>query len=178
MFDEKVIIDTNIWASHALNYPEVVEYINELISNNTEFLMPTIVEMELLSHWEVETNPQVKAVKNHYIYDMTDKIVDITSEIAQLAAQIRRKAKIESNKKIKGPDAMIAASAFIHNAKLISNNNKDFAWITFNFSYQGQQLSYVNPIKDTIAYASFIKNFELPTLPHTADTLQKNKKDN
>lgn len=101
VLDEKVIIDTNIWASHALNYPEVVEYINELISNNAEFLMPTVVEMELLSHWEVETNPQVKAVKNHYIYDMTDKIVDVTSEIAQLAAQIRRKAKIESNKKLK-----------------------------------------------------------------------------
>jgi hypothetical protein len=32
---------------------------------------------------------------------MTDKIVDATSEIAQLAAQIRRKAKIESNKKLK-----------------------------------------------------------------------------
>ncbi|MED4286129.1 PIN domain-containing protein [Priestia megaterium] len=176
MLGEKVIIDTNIWASHALNYPEVVEYINELISNNTEFLMPTVVQMELLSHWEVETNPQVKAVKNHYIYDMTDKIVDVTSEIAQLAAQIRRKAKIESNKKIKGPDAMIAASAFIHNAKLISNNNKDFAWITFNFSYQGQPLSYVNPIKDTIAYASFIKSFELPNLPD-ADNLQKNEKE-
>ncbi|MED4239884.1 PIN domain-containing protein [Priestia megaterium] len=176
MLGEKVIIDTNIWASHALNYPEVVEYINELISNNTEFLMPTVVQMELLSHWEVETNPQVKAVKNHYIYDMTDKIVDVTSEIAQLAAQIRRKAKIESNKKIKGPDAMIAASAFIHNAKLISNNNKDFAWITFNFSYQGQPLSYVNPIKDTIAYASFIKSFQLPNLPD-ADNLQENEKE-
>jgi len=176
VLDEKVIIDTNIWASHALNYPEVVEYINELISNNAEFLMPTVVEMELLSHWEVETNPQVKAVKNHYIYDMTDKIVDVTSEIAQLAAQIRRKAKIESNKKIKGPDAMIAASAFIHNATLISNNNKDFAWITFNFSYRGQQLSYVNPIKDTIAYASFIKSFELPNLPDT-DNSQENEKE-
>ncbi|MDO6849181.1 PIN domain-containing protein [Priestia megaterium] len=176
MLGEKVIIDTNIWASHALNYPEVVEYINELISNNAEFLMPTVVQMELLSHWEVETNPQVKAVKNHYIYDMTDKIVDVTSEIAQLAAQIRRKAKIESNKKIKGPDAMIAASAFIHNAKLISNNNKDFAWITFNFSYRGQQLSYVNPIKDTIAYASFIKSFQLPNLPDT-DNLQENEKE-
>ncbi|MED3933948.1 PIN domain-containing protein [Priestia megaterium] len=176
MLGEKVIIDTNIWASHALNYPEVVEYINELISNNAEFLMPTVVQMELLSHWEVETNPQVKAVKNHYIYDMTDKIVDVTSEIAQLAAQIRRKAKIKSNKKIKGPDAMIAASAFIHNAKLISNNNKDFAWITFNFSYQGQPLSYVNPIKDTIAYASFIKSFQLPNLPD-ADNLQENEKE-
>jgi predicted nucleic acid-binding protein len=176
VLDEKVIIDTNIWASHALNYPEVVEYINELISNNAEFLMPTVVEMELLSHWEVETNPQVKAVKYHYIYDMTDKIVDVTSEIAQLAAQIRRKAKIESNKKIKGPDAMIAASAFIHNATLISNNNKDFAWITFNFSYRGQQLSYVNPIKDTIAYASFIKSFELPNLPDT-DNSQENEKE-
>ena len=176
MLGEKVIIDTNIWASHALNYPEVVEYINELISNNAEFLMPTVVQMELLSHWEVETNPQVKAVKNHYIYDMTDKIVDVTSEIAQLAAQIRRKAKIESNKKIKGPDAMIAASAFIHNAKLISNNNKDFAWITFNFSYQGQPLSYVNPIKDTIAYASFIKSFEPPNLPD-ADNLPENEKE-
>ena len=107
---------------------------------------------------------------------MTDKIVDATSEIAQLAAQIRRKAKIESNKKIKGPDAMIAASAFIHNAKLISNNNKDFAGITFNFSYRGQPLSYVNPIKDTIAYASFIKSFELLNLPD-ADNLQENEKE-
>ncbi|MED3831197.1 PIN domain nuclease, partial [Priestia megaterium] len=109
------------------------------ISNNAEFLMPTVVQMELLSHWEVETNPQVKAVKNH-------------------------------------PDAMIAASAFIHNAKLISNNNKDFAGITFNFSYRGQPLSYVNPIKDTIAYASFIKSFELLNLPD-ADNLQENEKE-
>lgn len=67
--------------------------------------------------------------------------------------------------------------SFMHNAKLISNNNKDFTWITFNFSYRGQQLSYVNPIKDTIAYASFIKGFELPTLAHTAYALHKNKKE-
>lgn len=56
MLDEKVIIDINIWVLYVFNYSEVVEYINEFILNNVEFLMFIVVEMEFLLYWEVEIN--------------------------------------------------------------------------------------------------------------------------
>ncbi|MBH9966178.1 hypothetical protein I7V34_21360 [Bacillus sp. V3] len=49
----------------------------------------------------------------------------------------------------------IAASAFIHNATLISNNDRDFTWIRDYFTYNGRKLDYVNPIQDNQEFASF-----------------------
>lgn len=54
MDDDKVVIDTNIWAAHEMDYPDAVYFIEEILENEVEILMPSIVEMELMSHFEIE----------------------------------------------------------------------------------------------------------------------------
>lgn len=85
----------------------------------------------------------------------------ITEAEMELAAKIRRKARGDAirRKSIKAPDALIAASALVHNATLISNNDKDFDWIVANFTYKGKKLDYVNPIKNNVAYSAFSKTY-------------------
>ncbi|EGL84137.1 hypothetical protein CathTA2_0303 [Caldalkalibacillus thermarum TA2.A1] len=90
----KVIIDTNIWAAHEMGYPDAVEYINQLINDEVEFLMPVIVELELLSHFEIEINEEIKKGREGYIA-LADEIIDITRNIGQLAGEIRRKARLD-----------------------------------------------------------------------------------
>ncbi|MDN4075309.1 type II toxin-antitoxin system VapC family toxin [Fictibacillus terranigra] len=45
-------------------------------------------------------------------------------ETVVLAAEIRRKGKLDGVK-VKAPDAIIAATASIHQIKLVSHNDKD-----------------------------------------------------
>ncbi len=82
-------------------------------------------------------------------------MIEITEEVSFQAAEIRRKSKIAGRSVLKGPDAIIAATAKIHNLILVSNNDRDFIWASKNFSFQ-----YMNPIQDKQAYSAFVRAFE------------------
>ncbi|KHF27044.1 hypothetical protein LR68_04128 [Anoxybacillus sp. BCO1] len=88
------LIDSNIWVAHEMGYPDVVFYIRELIKSEQSLVINTVIEMELMSHYEIETNPIVKQIREDYVYKMIDEIIDITSPIAMKAGEIRRKAKL------------------------------------------------------------------------------------
>lgn len=92
---------------------------------------------------------------------MADQIYEVTREDMELAADIRRKARADSTRKksIKAPDALVAAAALLHNAILVSNNDKDFHWIRDNYTYKDRKLDYVNPIIDKKAYGEFVKTY-------------------
>jgi predicted nucleic acid-binding protein len=153
---EKALIDTNIYAADEMGYQDAVEFIAQLIDDEKVIIMTSLVEMEIMSFWEIETDPTIKANRERYI-QMADEIYDISKDEMHLAAEIRRKARadLQRQKSIKAPDAIIAASAFIHNATLISNNDRDFTWIRDYFTYNGRKLDYVNPIQDNQEFASF-----------------------
>ncbi|QWC24846.1 PIN domain-containing protein [Bacillus haikouensis] len=139
-----------------MGYQDAVEFIAQLIDDEKVIIMTSLVEMEIMSFWEIETDPTIKANRERYI-QMADEIYDISKDEMHLAAEIRRKARadLQRQKSIKAPDAIIAASAFIHNATLISNNDRDFTWIRDYFTYNGRKLDYVNPIQDNQEFASF-----------------------
>ncbi|MFZ3590038.1 PIN domain-containing protein [Bacillus sp. DJP31] len=153
---KKALIDTNIYAAHEMEYPDAVEIIEQLIDDDVEIIMTTLIEMEIMSHFEIETDLTIKANREGYI-DMADEVFHVTEEELQLAAEIRRKARADVSRKksIKAPDAIIAASALVHNARLISNNDRDFHWIRDNYTYEGRSLDYLNPIQDKKAYGAF-----------------------
>lgn len=157
---EKALIDTNIYAADEMGYQDAVEFIAQLIDDEKVIIMTSLVEMEIMSFWEIETDPTIKANRERYI-QMADEIYDISKDEMHLAAEIRRKARadLQRQKSIKAPDAIIAASAFIHNATLISNNDRDFTWIRDYFTYNGRKLDYVNPIQDNQEFASFNKTY-------------------
>lgn len=140
MSREIVIFDTNIYVHHYLGYPPLIDLFDQLIDNGKEIHMPSIIVMELMWYHEVETNENIKAAKQGYI-EAADEIIDITKDIALKAAEIRRKWNIDTGKKLKHGDALIAASAIINNATLYSNNDKDFKYIEKHFN-----LKYINPI--------------------------------
>lgn len=156
---ETVVVDTNIWAADEMEYPDAVNCIAEMLEDDVHILMPTIVEMELMSYFEIETDPIIKENREGYVA-MADTIVEIDSEIAQVAGELRRLAKLGRGKAIKGPDALIAAVALIHNAMLVSNNDGDFEWIQSSYTYQGRTLRYTNPIDDKEHYKNYVEEYK------------------
>jgi hypothetical protein len=143
-----------------MKYPDAVEFINQLIEDEVEIIMSSLVEMEIMSHFEIETDPSIKKNREGYLL-MADEIFHTSKEELTLAADIRRKARADVSRKksIKAPDAIIAAGALVHNATLVSNNDKDFVWIRDNYIYKDRKLDYVNPIQDKKDYGSFSKAY-------------------
>ncbi|WP_404429539.1 PIN domain-containing protein [Sutcliffiella horikoshii] len=151
----KVLIDNNIWVAHEKMYPDAVSYINQTIENEYEICMTRIIEMELLSFSEIETNPLVKDNREKYFL-LIDEMFEIDGQTTKLAAEIRRKAKLAGRTAPKGPDALIAATASIHKLILVSNNDKDFQWASKNYGF-----TYINPILNKAHYKAFCNQFEV-----------------
>ena len=63
--------------------------------------------------------PEAEAVKLHNFFSIAN-VIGLTNEICELTILLRKSVKI------KIPDAIIAATAIIHNLTLISRNLKDF----------------------------------------------------
>ena len=62
------------------------------------------------------------------------QVFSISPEIVEQAVAIRKKKTISLG------DAIIAATAIVHNLSLITNNEKDFSWI--------EGLTIINPLKN------------------------------
>jgi hypothetical protein len=74
----KVLIDTNIYSAHEMGYRDAVEFIGQLIEDEVEIIMTTLIEMEIMSYFEIETDPHIKENREGYI-QMADEIYDVTS---------------------------------------------------------------------------------------------------
>ncbi|MCP3763774.1 PIN domain-containing protein [Domibacillus sp. A3M-37] len=154
MTNIRYLIDNNVWAAHEKSYPDVVHFILESIQNDDLLYMNRVIHMELMSFYEVETIPAVRTGREGFV-QLVDEMIELDEKIAVLAAEIRRKAKVAGRSAPKGPDAIIAATAKIHNLILVSNNDKDFVWASKNFGFQ-----YFNPVTDQADYQNHCKVFE------------------
>ena len=123
------LIDTNIISKlfdgvlpiNALNL------LNNLVI--TEQYISVINRIELLS-W--------KELKGNKLND----VIALLNEVAELElseAVINRTIKIRKGISIRLPDAIIAATAIVHNLTLLSDNDKDFEKVS--------GLKYINPTK-------------------------------
>ncbi|MEJ9230289.1 PIN domain-containing protein [Peribacillus butanolivorans] len=139
----KVIFDTNFYTDLLSGYPKVVETFTKHIIENDSILMPTIIMHEVLSNSKYETEPATQQAVDGYIRLAKDNITGLTEEIAKKAAEIRRHYRIQHNNKLKAPDAIIAATAMLHDATLISNNYSDF-----KHAINDLELNFYNPIDD------------------------------
>lgn len=140
----KVICDTNIYIYASWGFKPAVELINELrFDDEIELLMPTIVQVELLSIPRTQKDMAYKDVIDQYINYPKDEglIVQINDSIANKAADIRILWLEADGKKLPSPDAIIAATSIVLDATLYSNNDKDFVYAVDNF-----ELKFENPI--------------------------------
>lgn len=135
-----VIFDTNIYIYHHLKYPAAVDVWRQYVRNHDVY-MSIIQVSELLSYPKIDVSPEIRQQREEYI-SLADEIVLVDEKIARKAAELRRAWKQRSDKTLKLPDALIAATALLHNATLISNNDRDFLYLG---EFHG--LSYFNPIQ-------------------------------
>ncbi|MGP3561836.1 type II toxin-antitoxin system VapC family toxin [Geobacillus sp. BK01] len=137
---KKALLDTNIFVYHYLGYPPIRHLFTRLLNDGFEIAMSSVVAMEFLSYEKVEINEEIRNKRYAYLYASTLYSVDF--EVAEKAAELRRKCKIETGKTLKAGDARIAATAITKRMTLFSNNDKDFIRLT------DLGLDYVNPIED------------------------------
>ncbi|MDD4602512.1 MAG: type II toxin-antitoxin system VapC family toxin [Bacteroidales bacterium] len=123
---ERYLIDTNVVSDYfsASFPPSGLQFMDSVIDAIPN--LSVITQIELLC-WKTDTTKEQR-VKD-FIID--SEVLDITPDVILLCVDIRR------NKKIKTPDAIIAATAITNDYTLISNNNKDFKGI--------KGLKYINP---------------------------------
>ena len=118
----RCVIDTNIVIYTLKGVKEAVETMKKLEEDSIEIYYSTIVEAELFSFHEL-TNEQRVKIKG--LLDLGE-IIDVDSEVALKAAELRALSRENHQRKLKLPDAIVAATAFVHDAVLITRNVGDF----------------------------------------------------
>jgi len=115
---EQYLIDTNVVSDYftASFSPYGMQTMDIAIDNVPN--ISVITQIELLC-WRTEEGTQLK-IKS-FINDSV--ALNISPEVITSCVKLRK------GKKIKTPDAIIAATALVHNYTLITNNEKDFAGI-------------------------------------------------
>jgi predicted nucleic acid-binding protein len=145
-----VIFDTNIYIFHSFKYKDAVEAWDKYVTENNTILISTIQISELLSFHLIDQQPSLKTQREKYI-SLADEVILIDDVIARKAAELRRAWKMHTGKALKLPDALIAATAIVYDAVLISNNDRDF-----NYIRENHELKYMNPIQDQAHLMNFI----------------------
>ena len=101
-----------------------------------DFLCSVITEAELFS-----TTISEQVQKNIEGLLSEAEIVEVSSDIARKAGEIRAKG-YDKGYKIKLPDAIIAATAIVENAIVVTNNMADFRKVS-----QIENLTVLNPME-------------------------------
>ena len=106
-----------------------LDFVTERLNEDGSFIS-VITKIELLG-WQAGSAKKLQDVKNFVedsdVISLTDAVVDKTVEIKRTS-------------KIKLPDAVIAATAIVHDFTLISRNDDDFRKVP--------GLKYINPFSD------------------------------
>ena len=111
-----ILIDTNIFVDHLRNYASAVRFF-ESIAGRENVIFSAITETELLVGRVNEDN--IKRDKRiHFLHQWNKKVID--NAVSVLAGDISRKYGLAV------PDAIIASTAILNNAELVTKNVKDF----------------------------------------------------
>ena len=118
----RYIVDTNIIVYTLKGLKNAIEVMEKLEDDNFEVYYSTIIEAELFSFHELTEEQKVKI---RSILDIGE-IIDVDSEIALKAAELRALSKKYYQRNLKLPDAIIAATAFVYSSVLVTRNVGDF----------------------------------------------------
>jgi predicted nucleic acid-binding protein len=124
---KKFLIDTNV----------VIYHLNDVLTGDGRAMLMSILKIECnlsviskieLFSWSAPEN----AAEQMRTFVQYCTVYPLTDDIAEKAAELRR-----TYKKFALPDAIIAATALVHNLTLVSRNDADFQRI--------KKLKYTNP---------------------------------
>ena len=111
-----MLLDTNIFVDFLRGYQPAVKFFEGLMGKDAT-LFSAITETELIAG-KACSDPEKREKLLHFLY-MFNKI-EVTNPISVLAGDLTRKLDMEI------PDAIIAATAIINRAELVTKNTKDF----------------------------------------------------
>ncbi len=127
---KKYLIDTNV----------VTKYLTEELSKPGLDLLDSIIDTNE-SQTSVITRIELLGFKpdNQHLLQFINQFLEISSEYCLTEDIIQKTIEIRKSYKIKIPDAIIAATALVHDLTLLSDNDSDFGKIS--------GLKYINPRK-------------------------------
>ena len=114
-----ILIDTNVFVDHLRNYAPAVSFFESI--GGKDVIFSAITETELLIG-NANNDNEKKEKLLHFLHQW-DKMA-VNNHIAVLAGDIGR------NHNLAVPDSIIAATAILNNAELITKNAKDFKKVT------------------------------------------------
>lgn len=123
------LLDTNIFIYHMYNHSEVNSFFS------TQSLLYSSLKYSFISRIELLSYPKLNRNQSDRIIKMLNSFQKVwtNNEIEDLTIKIRK------SKKLKIPDAIIAASAIYTDSVLVSRNTNDFKSIN--------DLKIINPFK-------------------------------
>ncbi|MFT4925535.1 MAG: putative nucleic acid-binding protein [Phenylobacterium sp.] len=120
-----MLLDSNIVIYAAeLNYDSVRRFIRQQQSP----FVSVISKVEVLGYYDFTPEKKIKLER---LFD-TFSVISISDDIVAQAIELRQQQKMSLG------DALIAATALVHNLKLATANVKDFRWI--------EPLEIINPV--------------------------------
>jgi len=111
-----ILIDTNVFVDFLRNYAPSIDFFESLVGREG-VLFSVITESELVAG--KENNDPLKREKLTHFLHIWNKI-SLTNPVALLAGDICREYGLEI------PDAVIAATALLNRAEIVTKNVKDF----------------------------------------------------
>lgn len=93
---------------------KAIDWLEQIIDNE-DYVISVINEIEVLSFGE---RPQALAVAKRFVQSST--VTQLTSDIIAKTIEVRQRVNL------KLPDAIIAATALVHDLIVITRNTKDF----------------------------------------------------
>lgn len=113
------VLDTNVLIYYTRDEKSIVERIERWLATSEVLVISSITEAEFLS-W-----PELAAADYRIMEDVltTLNVVPVDSSLARIAAAFRREYRAPLL------DSIIAATAFVRNAPLVTRNTKDFRTI-------------------------------------------------
>lgn len=111
-----ILVDTNVFVDFLRNYAPSIDYFESLVGREG-VIFSVITESELVAG--NENNEAVKREKLIHFLHVWNKI-SLTNPVALLAGDVSRQYGLEI------PDAIIAATALLNRAEIVTRNVKDF----------------------------------------------------
>ena len=109
------LMDTNIAISMVDSEPEILAFISRAAVDKQKIYFSVVTECEFISG--LTSEDEIKNVP----FLRSGRFLEVTSMIARKAGNIRREQQ-QKGRKLKTPDALILATALVHQLKLVSRD--------------------------------------------------------
>lgn len=110
------LLDTNIAIAILINEEPVIQFLQQASKDKMPIYFSAITECEVFSGLKPE-----EQLRTEKLF-ASKRCIGVTSEVAKLAGTIRRDQK-GKGRKLKTPDAIIVATAQVHELTLVSRDS-------------------------------------------------------